>query len=59
MAIASALNETLEASRDEIKSRLNGFTKVLEINPDEVHLSNNNLGSGSFAGKRYRYKIPN
>ena len=42
--------ETLEASRDEMKRCLDEFTDVLNINPDEVYLSETNLGSGSFAG---------
>ncbi|XP_065840577.1 uncharacterized protein [Oscarella lobularis] len=42
--------ESLEASRDEIKGNLDAFTDVLNINSDEVHLSDKSLGSGSFAG---------
>ncbi|XP_065842585.1 uncharacterized protein [Oscarella lobularis] len=42
--------ETLEASRDEIKERLDEFTDVLNIKSDEVHLTDKKLGTGSFAG---------
>ena len=44
--------ETLEASRDEIKERLDEFTDVLNIKSDEVHLTDKKLGTGSFAGKQ-------
>ena len=50
MAIALTRCETIEASRDEMKSRLDEFTDVLCINPDELHLSDQKLGSGAFAG---------
>ena len=49
-AVALARCETLEASRDEMKRRLDEFTDVLNIDPHEVYLSDKNLGSGSFAG---------
>ena len=46
--------ETLEASRDEMKRRLDEFTDVFNISPDDVHLSSKNLGSGSFAGECHK-----
>ncbi|XP_065840574.1 uncharacterized protein [Oscarella lobularis] len=49
-SVALTRCETLEASRDEMKRRLDEFTDVLNLSPDEVHLSSQNLGSGSFAG---------
>ena len=50
-SVALTRCETLEASRDEMKRRLDEFTDVLNLSPDEVHLSSQNLGSGSFAGE--------
>ncbi|XP_065840669.1 ubiquitin carboxyl-terminal hydrolase 9X-like isoform X2 [Oscarella lobularis] len=50
MAIALTRCETMEASRNEMKSRLDEFTDVLSINPDELHLLDQKLGSGAFAG---------
>ena len=54
MSVPLLRYQTLEASRDEMKRCLDEFTDVLNINSDEVHLSDNNLGSGSFAGRRHR-----
>ena len=51
IAVSLMRYEALEASRDEIKRNLDAFTDVLNINSDEVHLSNKSLGSGSFAGR--------
>ena len=49
MAVAVARCETIEASRFEIKRSLDEFTDVLCINPDDIHVSDQNLGSGAFA----------
>ena len=53
-SVALTRCETLEASRDEMKRRLDEFTDVLNLSPDEVHLSSQNLGSGSFAGECHK-----
>ena len=56
-SVALTRCETLEASRDEMKRRLDEFTDVLNISPDDVHLSSQNLGSGSFAGECHKYLL--
>ena len=50
MAVSLRRCQTLEASRDEMKRRLDEVTDVLNINGDEVHLTDQKLGSGAFAG---------
>ena len=48
--MSSARCRTLEASRDEMKLRLDELSDV-SINPHEFHLTDQKLGSGAFAGK--------
>ena len=51
LTVSLARCQTLEASRDEMKRRLDEFTDVLNVSPGEVHVTDQKLGSGSFAGK--------
>ena len=56
MEVLSTHCNTLQESRDEMKRRLtNSLTSILSINPDEVHLTEQKLGSGSFAGEQNTY----
>ena len=57
LAVSLMRYEALEASRDEIKRNLDAFTDVLNINSDEVRLSDKSLGSGSFAGRHTHYRL--
>ena len=41
----------LEKSRDELRLNLTKFTDFFNIDPDELHLTGQKLGSGGFAGK--------
>ena len=56
MGVSLTRCQTLEASRDEMKRRLDEFTDVLNVNPDEVYVTDQKLGSGAFAGKEICYK---
>ncbi|XP_065832544.1 uncharacterized protein [Oscarella lobularis] len=48
-SVALTRCQTLEASRNEMKRRLEEFTDVLNIREDEVHLTDQKVGSGGFA----------
>ena len=50
-SVALTRCQTLEASRNEMKRRLEEFTDVLNIREDEVHLTDQKVGSGGFASK--------
>ena len=55
MAVSARRCQTLEASRAESRRRFAEFTDVLNINPDEVHLTEEKLGRGAFASKKSMY----
>ncbi|XP_065835459.1 uncharacterized protein [Oscarella lobularis] len=49
-AVAVRRCETLQASHEEMKNSLDQFLDVLSVNPDDLHVTEQNLGSGAFAG---------
>ena len=59
LAVALTRCQTLEASRDEMKGRLDEFINVFNVSPDEVHVTDQKLGSGAFAGKDLAINILN
>ena len=53
MSLTGAQCQTLEASCQELKQRLDEFTDVLKIKPEDVQLSEQKLGAGAYAGDTY------
>ena len=51
LAVSLTRCRTLEASRDEMKRRLDEFTDVLNINQVEIQVTDQELGSGAFASR--------
>ena len=56
LSISVTRCRNLEASRDEMKRRLDDFTDVLNINRADIHVTDQKVGSGGFASKTLKFE---